>query len=104
MKRIESPGNRSAWSIVNSVMAENLGGRYDCMVGNSNPSVIESVQSMNGKFHASNGDRSLWVSDAHCPELCVDLDETVVEARRSRGGSYVPQILCSSLLPCCSIP
>jgi hypothetical protein len=77
MRRIESPGNRSAWSIVNSAMSENLGNRYSCMVGSSNPSVIESVQSMNGKLHASNGDRSLWISDAHCPELCIDLDETV---------------------------
>jgi hypothetical protein len=32
---------------------------------------------MNGKFHASNGDRSLWISDQHCPELRIDLDETV---------------------------
>jgi hypothetical protein len=32
---------------------------------------------MNGKFHASNGDRSLWISDTHCPELRIDLDETV---------------------------
>jgi hypothetical protein len=58
-------------------MSENLGNRYSSMVGSSNPSVIESVQSMNGKFHASNGDRSLWISDSHCPELCIDLDETV---------------------------
>ena len=58
-------------------MSENIGNRYSCMVGNSNPSVIESVQSMNGKFHASNGDRSLWISDAQCPELRIDLDETV---------------------------
>jgi hypothetical protein len=77
MRRLESPGNRSAWSIVNSVMTEDMGNRYTCMVGDSNPSVIESVQSMNGKFHASNGDRSLWISDTHCPELRIDLDETV---------------------------
>ena len=77
MKRMESPMNRSAWSIINSVMSENLGARYQTMVGSVNPSVMDSMQCVNGKFHASNGDRSLWISDAHCPELCIDLDETV---------------------------
>ena len=80
MKRIESPGNRSGWSIVNSVMTENLGRRYDCLVGNSNPSVIESEQSMNGKFYASKGDARC--GSARTILSCASISTNRVETRR----------------------
>lgn len=74
MRRVESPGLRSAWHYVNSVMTENLGKRYEVMVGKSNPGVIESVETVISMLQASNGDRTLFV-DPRCKHVVRDMEE-----------------------------
>jgi hypothetical protein len=88
MRRIESPGKVG---LVDRQFRHEREPRQSLLVhGWQFKPVRHRVgQSMNGKFQASNGDRSLWISDSHCPELCIDLDETVWKPDGSASTSRI---------------